>query len=359
MDWLCKAQDITDCGGCSGEYSLYKGWGPPYPETTGYIIPTFLQYAQLADDGNFIERAIMMGDWEIQIQLPSGAVRGGPGINKYPIVFNTGQVILGWMALYEHTKQNKFMDAALKAADWLISVQDHDGKWSMHAYHGIPHAYHSRVAWALLEVFKHTNDMKYRFASEKSVAWVLSLANENAWFHKATFDTKQEHPLTHTIAYTLRGLLESSLLLGGSIRQRALSQVIKASENIMIKYELRKRNPRSMPLYLPATLNDKWHSNDTYSCLTGNVQLAILWLKIFGINNDARLLNAALKIIDQVKMTQKMDSRNPGIRGGIPGSYPLWGNYLRFSYPNWAAKFFADAIMLQETVIQELKKEQT
>jgi hypothetical protein len=122
----------------------------------------------------------------------------------------------------------------------------------------------------------------------------------------------------------------------------------------MMRYELRKKNPRSMPLYLPATLNDKWESRDKYSCLTGNAQLAIVWLKIFGINNDARLLNAALKIIDQNKMTQSLDSGNPGIKGGIPGSFPIWGKYLRLSYPNWAAKFFADALMLQEAVMQEL-----
>ena len=40
-------------------------------------------------------------------------------------------------------------------------------------------------------------------------------------------------------------------------------------------------------------------------------------------------------------------------RGGIAGSSPIWGDYSRFEYPNWAAKFFADALMMdmQDCVI--------
>ncbi len=34
------------------------------------------------------------------------------------------------------------------------------------------------------------------------------------------------------------------------------------------------------------------------------------------------------------------------MRGGIAGSAPIWGDYSRFEYPNWAAKFFADALMM-------------
>ena len=37
----------------------------------------------------------------------------------------------------------------------------------------------------------------------------------------------------------------------------------------------------------------------------------------------------------------------PGVKGGISGSYPIWGQYERFSYPNWAAKFYLDAAIIQ------------
>ena len=40
--WLERAQDATRDGGVSGRYKLATGWTSSYPETTGYIIPTFL-----------------------------------------------------------------------------------------------------------------------------------------------------------------------------------------------------------------------------------------------------------------------------------------------------------------------------
>ena len=39
---------------------------------------------------------------------------------------------------------------------------------------------------------------------------------------------------------------------------------------------------------------------------------------------------------------------NKGIRGGIAGCYPVWGGYIQYGYPNWAAKFFIDALLLIE-----------
>jgi hypothetical protein len=112
-----------------------------------------------------------------------------------------------------------------------------------------------------------------------------------------------------------------------------------------------------MPKYMYGTFNEAWKSKDTYSCLTGNVQIAIIWLKLFEINGDARFVNSALKIIDQVKAVQVVEGGDPGVRGGIPGSFPIWGHYQRYSYPNWAAKFFADAVMLQESVMSGLEKD--
>lgn len=212
INWLCTAQDKSGCDGCSASYGFDSGWSPPYPETTGYIISTFLQYAEVVNDDQYIERAKRMGDWEISIQLTSGAVRGGVGINDYPIVFNTGMVILGWIDLYRRTGYDRYLLASIKAADWLVSIMDNDGRWINYSYNGIPHAYHSRVSWALLEVYKYTKNSKYLDFAIRNVKWVLSRAQKSGWIEDMGF-TKSEMPFTHTIAYTLRGLLECSFFL--------------------------------------------------------------------------------------------------------------------------------------------------
>lgn len=355
MKWLCMSQDITGCGGCSATYSFERGWTLPYPETTGYIISTFIKYSTFTGDNTYLERARQMGDWEIDIQLPSGAVRGGSGINDYPIVFNTGMVILGWTDLYEFTKDTRYLTAARRAADWLCSVIDADGKWSRFTYNEIPHAYHSRVAWSLLEVFKHTSDDVYKDAARKNLMWVLSQVQKNGWIEEMGF-YKGEIPLTHTIIYTLRGLLESSRYFEGELKLKIMEVVVIASEKLMLKYELNKRHPNATPDYFAGRFNDKWQPMANFTCLTGDAQLAIVWIKIYKLNQDARFLNAAIKMIDQIKELQDLNSKNSGIKGGIRGSYPIWGDYMPYSYPNWAAKFFADALMLQEEVMNKLEK---
>src|SRR6185312_12667928 len=45
-EWLARAQDATGCDGVSACYDAAKRtWTGAYPETTGYIIPTFFRYA--------------------------------------------------------------------------------------------------------------------------------------------------------------------------------------------------------------------------------------------------------------------------------------------------------------------------
>jgi hypothetical protein len=357
IDWLKHSQDITNTGGCAGVYTFESGWTGPYPETTGYIIPTFINYGELMDDPEYLERAKRMGDWEISIQLASGAVRGGIGINEYPIVFNTGQVMLGWVALYNKTKIEKYKDAAIKASEWLVSNLDDDGKWSKNTFNNVPHAYNVRVTWALLDVAKLTGNNVFYEAAIKNVKWVLNQSKDNAWFDYMGFSLN-EQPLTHTIAYTLRGLLECSFLIDEKeLKEQIVQKVNQTSELIMKKHEAIAGSTGSATRgFLPGTFNSNWISEDKYSCLTGDAQMAIIWMKLYKLNGNAEFLNAAIQNIEQIKSTQHLSSKNKGIRGGISGSYPIWGKYTNFGYPNWAAKFFADAITLKNTVTPENNK---
>jgi len=115
MQWLCRAQDVTGSGGVAAGYTLHRGWTPAYPETTGYIIPTFLDYADLINDDSFRERARRMGRWESEIHLPDGGVRGRT--QATPVVFDTGQVIFGWVDLYRRFSDSRSLESACKAGD--------------------------------------------------------------------------------------------------------------------------------------------------------------------------------------------------------------------------------------------------
>jgi hypothetical protein len=187
----------------------------------------------------------------------------------------------------------------------------------------------------------------------KNIKWVLSNVKENGWIEEMGFYKGDESPLTHTIAYTLRGLLEASFLLDDEMRQKTRGVVIKAGEKLHEIYETFRGIPNKKIDLLPARISSDWKPAANYSCLTGNAQIAIIWFKLFQLTRETKFFTAAQRISESLKMTHDLKARNKGIRGAISGSLPVWGGYLQFAYPNWAAKFFADALMIQEKILKE------
>jgi hypothetical protein len=92
--------------------------------------------------------------------------------------------------------------------------------------------------------------------------------------------------------------------------------------------------------------NQAWKPVVGSSCLTGNLQTAIIWMRLYAITGDEKYRAAATKAIDYVLATQNIASLNPGINGSIAGSQPLSGSYCPNMYLSWATKFFIDAVNL-------------
>jgi hypothetical protein len=57
-------------------------------------------------------------------------------------------------------------------------------------------------------------------------------------------------------------------------------------------------------------------------------------------------MQAGLRGNSFLRKTQNLRTSGPD-RGAIKGSWPCYGAYERLSYPNWAAKFYADTLMLE------------
>jgi uncharacterized protein YyaL (SSP411 family) len=336
MRWLCRAQDAYPPGGVSIDYSLARGWRPGYPETTGYIIPTFTRYATVSGDGEFVDRAIRMADWELSIQRDDGSFEGGPaGSDLGSFVFDTGQILFGLIEAHRVTRRTAYLQGAVKAADWLVGVQDPKGMWKRYTYNGIPHAYYTRVAWALAELGIYADNRGYREAACRNVDWALTQQLSNGWFDSAGF-TESGHrvPFTHTIAYTIEGILEAGASLGRKDYVDAAACSADALLRVCEGGMFRGRYDRG------------WASSDRYSCLTGNAQISAIFLRLFEIGREDKYLATARAVNRFSRLCQLTDGA-PQTSGAISGSYPIWGGYRRFTFPNWAAKFFADALMLE------------
>jgi hypothetical protein len=82
--------------------------------------------------------------------------------------------------------------------------------------------------------------------------------------------------------------------------------------------------------------------------VTGNAQMAIIWQRLARETGDRSWQPPADNAIKFNLSIQDFTASDLGVRGGMPGSHPRSGGYMTHRYPNWAAKFFMDALMLQQ-----------
>lgn len=345
--WLVTAQDESRDGGIPGRHLLGKGWTKPYPKTTGDVIPTFLKLATRLADSQYNDRAEKCVHFLLPLQDTNGAFPAGESgqTSPLPSAFNTAQIISGLVAWHMATGDHKSLDSAIRAADWLLSVQEVDGAWRRHVFNDVASTHDSYLACWLAELGVLLARSDYLDAAHRNLIWVLShRETTTGWIDLAGYDAQQQgarEALTHSIAYTLMGALRSARALGDD---RAVSLI---RQSAALPAELLLHNKK-----LPAILDWQWKAKTNYSCLTGAAQLAELWLTLHGMEPDVRFLEAARSALNIVKHSQSLENPNPAIRGGIPGSNPIWGSYIFMGLPNWASKFFIDALLLLEDAKQ-------
>jgi uncharacterized protein YyaL (SSP411 family) len=344
FDWLCRAQDATPDDGVSRSYllrysQLHKrsGWLASYPETTGYLIPTFYDYAALTGDASYRERAERMARWEVEVQMPSGAVQGGViDFEPVPTIFNTGQVMFGFARAYRETGDPRYLPATRAAGEFLVSVQDENGAWSQHsspfARMGI-NVYDVRTAWGLLVGALVTEEARHRDAAIRNFDYALTRQQENGWWEECSHDDL-ERPLLHSIAYTMEGLLEAGVILADD---RYVNSARRAADALLAV----QRSDGS----LSGRYDGAWRAGASWSCVTGDAQTSIVWLRLYELTRERRYLEGARRINRYIASTQDLRHSDPGIRGAIKGSDPIYGDYATDEFPNWAAKFYADALL--------------
>ncbi|TLD46719.1 MAG: hypothetical protein FAZ92_01007 [Accumulibacter sp.] len=102
IEWLKRSQDMPAYrdGGSARDFSLLRGWASSYPETSGYIVPTLIDFAARSNDQPLADRAQRMLDWLVSIHFPGGGFQGGKvdAPERVPVTFDTGHILLGLAA---------------------------------------------------------------------------------------------------------------------------------------------------------------------------------------------------------------------------------------------------------------------
>ncbi len=333
--WIQRAYYVVGESGISKGYDLLRNrWSPPYPETTGYTIPTLFNAAKITNRYDYCTLALNLAGYLLGTATPEGGVAHWQSrINDNPVVFDTGQVIFGWLAAFEYCRDERYLLAAIRAGDWLISIQDPSGSWRSNQFLGVEKVIDTRVAWALLELNHRVNKESYVQAAIRNLKWAQTQQDPNGWFKHCAF-VEGKDPFTHTLAYAAEGFYEC----GSILHEASYIEVARLTADALLKHQ---RYDGS----LASTFGPGMCETSRSSCLTGDCQLGCLWLRLFELTHDQVYFNAAKSTITFVARTQLIDEPDVNICGGIPGSYPIYGVYERLKYPNWATKFFIDALL--------------
>jgi hypothetical protein len=200
------------------------------------------------------------------------------------------------------------------------------------------YSYNTRTAWAMMELGVITGAEEFRAGAIRKVELVLRRQLENGWFPSNCL-TQPQHPLTHTIAYCIRGIMEIGVRLQN---EEYLAKARKAADAV-----LAQQRPDGT---LAGRFNERWEPTVSWRCLTGEAQMAGIWGRLYQITGRSSYLDAMKRTNGALRKVQLLNTDHPGLYGGISGSEPVHGMYGRFEILNWAVKFFLDTQMLERSL---------
>ncbi len=342
VEWIKRAQDAGGDRGVSYGADFGGPFMESYPETTGYIIPTCVELAQYYGDESLLARAVEMGNWESAVQMECGAVMGGRiNLNPTPAVFNTGMVLLGWSALYRKTGKSAFLNSLQRASRWLVDMQAADGNWTKgNSQFAFPSAtvYNVKAAWGLCEAGRAMDMSEAVAGAVKNADYCLTKQSSNGWFSDCCL-TDPSQPLTHTLAYSMQGLIGIG---ANTDRQDFITAAARTADSFIDLIDERG--------FIPGRIGPDFRGTVNWCCLTGTAQIALVWGNLYRLTGKPKYRSAL--IAANKYLTQRHDILNadPALRGGMPGSWPVWGDYGRFKILNWATNFFIESLLMQKKI---------
>src|SRR5699024_7953333 len=108
----------------------------------------------------------------------------------------------------------------------------------------------------------------YVEAAVRNVNWALGQMQPNGWLDNSDLEDNAR-PLTHTIAYATRGILEVGLIADVDI-------FVEAAMHLARRVARTQRRDGA----LPGRLDARWRPAVRWSCITGNAQMAVVWQRL-------------------------------------------------------------------------------
>lgn len=268
----------------------------PYPEVTGYYIPTLLSIGEISLAENFAR-------WLVSIQNANGSFSLNNPEVQY--VFDTGQVIRGWVSIVDRLPELEL--PLQKACDWIINTADPvtgrlkcpapGGDWSLGSRGEVNEGIHLYVLKPLRDAAQILNKPYMQEAADRALEFYLK--------NISLTDFSCANSLTHFYGYIQEALFE-------------LGYIDEARQGMdsVAKYQY---SNGSVPGY----------HNVPWICSTGLAQLAKVWYLL----GDMNRADAAMNFLKQFQNAS----------GGFYGSYGVGATYFPSDEISWAVKYFIEA----------------
>lgn len=363
IDWVLNAQQACECGGgIPAAYTLYQGFSNPYPETSGYIITSLLASYNHFHDESYKSAAAYIADWLISRQLDNGAMRcniehprsmldkNRSGIDDSKgFLFDHGAILEGLTNMWKQIPEDRYRLSAIWLADYMISNQEDNGIWGKDLFFSYFGTHQTRTMWALINAGRTFNKSKYIDSALRCLNKLKSNVKPNGYITNCHFvqEENEDFGLTHPIAYAIEGFFEAGIMSG----LHEFSEIA-----INVGYELQRMAENRQQMFF-SHYNSRWEPVSSYQCVTGNIQIAMMWLKIAQYTGDDALISTAMKFLSLIRNYMiDIKTKITGVRGAIQGSFPIYGRYCPYAFPNWGAKFFIDASLLELEAFRRIRR---
>lgn len=263
----------------------------PYPEVTGYFIPTLVTWGER-------ELACSYARWLVSIQNRDGSWSDPDG--HIPYTFDTGQILKGLVALLDTLPGLE--TPVRKGCDWLLTqvldsgrvVTPDTSQWVLPGNRIVPEAIHLYALAPLREAGERFGNRNYIDAVAKGLD-----------YYTADPDLTSFTTLSHFHAYVIEALID-------------LGRTDIAADGMKEIGRLQKRSG-SVPAY----------STVRWVCSTGLFQYALIWYRLGDVRKGDRAFAAAARL--------------QNASGGFFGSYGWGASYFPRAEISWAVKYFLDA----------------
>lgn len=275
-----------------------SGVKKPYPEVTGYFIPSLLQWG-------YRDIAISFAKWLCDIQKPDGSWYDTE--DKQPYIFDSAQILKGLLSirhLYPEVDVN-----IRRGCDWILSNMSEDGRLPSpresdfgdgKTYGEIIHIY---CLSPLVEVGEIFHMPEYIEKANR----ILTYYKEHEYEQIMQFRL-----LSHFYAYVMEGLLDMG-------EEKLVREAMEGVAHL-------QKESGAVPAY----------SDVNWVCSTGMFQLALVWFRLGELKRGNKAFQYACRL--------------QNVSGGWFGGYLSDESFdeINTYFPNseisWAVKYFLDAL---------------